>query len=66
VCAIREVDYRAIGEGKMGPVTRQIQRAYADAVRGVHPLSANWLDYVSQPSASALSESSISISTPAD
>jgi branched-chain amino acid aminotransferase len=66
VCAIREVDYRTIGEGKMGPVTRQIQRAYADAVHGMHPLSASWLDYVSQPSAGALSESSISISTPAD
>jgi branched-chain amino acid aminotransferase len=59
VCAIREVDYRPIGEGKMGPITRQVQRAYTAAVRGLHPLSVNWLDYVSQPV-------TISVSTSAD
>ena len=48
VIAIREVDFRDIGAGKMGPVTRQIQRAYNDAIHGRHPLSAGWLDYVTQ------------------
>jgi branched-chain amino acid aminotransferase len=48
VCAVREIDFRTIGSGKMGPVTRQIQHAYADVVHGRHPLSAGWLDYVSK------------------
>ncbi len=42
VCAIREVDFRTIGEGRMGPVTTQLQRAYQDVVHGRHPLSAQW------------------------
>jgi branched-chain amino acid aminotransferase len=55
VVAIREIDFRPIGSGKMGPVTRQIQNAYQDAIRGRHPLSAGWLSYVSaaQPAAPA-------------
>jgi len=48
VIAIREIDFRTIGAGKMGPVTRQVQHAYQDAIHGLHPLSAAWLDYVEQ------------------
>ena len=48
VIAIREIDFRTIGTGKMGPVTRQIQHAYQEAIHGRHPLSAGWLDYVAQ------------------
>jgi branched-chain amino acid aminotransferase len=48
VVAIREVDFRAIGAGKMGPVTRQVQQAYHAAIHGQHALSAGWLDYVTQ------------------
>jgi branched-chain amino acid aminotransferase len=48
VVAVREVDFRAIGSGKMGLTTRQIQRAYAGAVRGRHTFSPQWLDYVNQ------------------
>jgi branched-chain amino acid aminotransferase len=48
VIAIREIDFRAIGAGKMGPVTRQVQQAYQEAIHGRHPLSAGWLDYVEQ------------------
>lgn len=48
VSAIREIDFRAIGIGKMGPVTHQIQQAYKDAIHGRHPLSAAWLDYVEE------------------
>lgn len=44
--AIREIDFRTIGIGKMGPVTRSLQRAYQEAIHGKHPLSAGWLDYV--------------------
>jgi branched-chain amino acid aminotransferase len=48
VIAIREIDFRTIGEGRMGPVTRQIQQAYHQAIHGKHPLAAGWLDYVDQ------------------
>jgi branched-chain amino acid aminotransferase len=44
--ALREIDFRVIGSGRMGPVTRQIQKAFHDTIRGVHPRSAEWLDYV--------------------
>jgi branched-chain amino acid aminotransferase len=46
VIALREIDFRKIGSGETGPVTRRFQRAFAKAVRGQHKLSAKWLDYV--------------------
>lgn len=46
VIAIREIDFRTIGAGRMGPVTRQIQHLYHQAVHGEHPKSSRWLDYV--------------------
>lgn len=46
VVAIREVDFRTIGAGKMGPITRKIQHAYHEAIHGRHPFSAEWLTYV--------------------
>lgn len=47
VVGVREVDFRPISGGRTGPVTRQIQSDYSAAVRGGHPRSAEWLDYVS-------------------
>lgn len=44
--ALREIDFRTIGSGKMGPITRKIQQAYQDAIHGRHPRSADWLAYV--------------------
>jgi branched-chain amino acid aminotransferase len=44
--ALREIDFRTIGAGKMGPVTRAIQQAYQEAIHGRHARSAEWLDYV--------------------
>ncbi len=44
--ALREIDFRVIGAGKMGPVTRAVQQAFHAAIRGQHPRSAEWLDYV--------------------
>jgi len=44
--AIREVDFRVIGSGKMGPVTKQIQTTFHDAVRGKGKHTAEWLAYV--------------------
>ena len=44
--ALCEIDYRVIGSGRMGPVTRSIQKTYQAAIHGMHPRSAEWLDYV--------------------
>jgi branched-chain amino acid aminotransferase len=66
VVAMCEVDFRTIGSGKMGPVTRQIQRAYGDAVRGRHPLSDGWLDYVHPANGRASGESLPQSEVPAD
>jgi branched-chain amino acid aminotransferase len=46
--AVSEVDFRTIGDCRMGPITRQVQQAYHDAVHGKHPRSAAWLDYVNE------------------
>lgn len=44
--ALREIDFRVIGSGKMGPVTRVIQQTFQAAIHGNHPRSSEWLDYV--------------------
>ncbi len=49
VIALREVDYRVVGSGKMGPVTRHIQAVFHQAVRGEYARSADWLDPVYLP-----------------
>jgi branched-chain amino acid aminotransferase len=41
--ALREIDFRTIGSGKMGPVTRQLQRAYQAAIHGKTPKYEGWL-----------------------
>jgi len=46
---LREIDFRIIGSGKTGPVTREIQSAFHTALHGRHPRSAVWLDYVDTP-----------------
>jgi branched-chain amino acid aminotransferase len=43
VIALREIDFRTIGAGKMGPVTRQIQQSYQLAIHGRDPKYAHWL-----------------------
>lgn len=43
---VSEIDHRTIGSGKMGPITRKIQQAFHAVIRGEHPRSAEWLDYV--------------------
>jgi branched-chain amino acid aminotransferase len=44
--ALCEIDFRVIGDGRMGSITRQVQQAFQAAIRGRHPRSAEWLDYV--------------------
>lgn len=43
---LREIDFRVIGFGKTGPVTKALQQAYHAAIHGNHPRSAEWLDYL--------------------
>jgi branched-chain amino acid aminotransferase len=46
--AVREIDFRIIGSGKMGPVTRAIQKSFFETARGTGKRSAEWLDYVKE------------------
>jgi branched-chain amino acid aminotransferase len=43
---LSEIDFRVIGDGKTGPVTRQIQNVYHDAIRGKLPQYEAWCEYV--------------------
>ena len=43
VIGLREIDFRTIGSGRTGPVTKALQSAYHALVRGEHRLSAKWL-----------------------
>jgi branched-chain amino acid aminotransferase len=47
VIGLREIDGRQIGSGRTGPVTRELQQLYADTIRGRHPRSGEWLEYLS-------------------
>ncbi|MDR2726955.1 MAG: branched-chain amino acid transaminase [Deltaproteobacteria bacterium] len=42
---IREIDNRIIGEGKAGPVAKELQAAFFKAVKGENPARQNWLTY---------------------
>jgi branched-chain amino acid aminotransferase len=43
---VRELDDRAIGSGKPGPITKKIQEAYFAAVKGENSRYASWLTYI--------------------
>ncbi len=43
---LSEIDFRTIGDGRTGPVTRAIQDVYHDAIRGKLPKYEAWCDYV--------------------
>jgi branched-chain amino acid aminotransferase len=47
---VREVDDHAIGEGQPGPITREIQRVFDDALHGRDPRYLEWLDVIKVPS----------------
>ena len=44
--ALREIDFRVIGSGKMGPVTRRLQQAYQAAIHGRESKYRHWLTLV--------------------
>ncbi len=46
ITPIREVDDRQIGEGKPGPITRELQTAFFDIVKGKNLEFKEWLDYL--------------------
>jgi branched-chain amino acid aminotransferase len=54
VIGLREIDFRRIGAGTTGPVTRSLQQAYKALVTGDHSRSRDWLDYVHETSRSAI------------
>jgi branched-chain amino acid aminotransferase len=46
VTPVRSVDHIAVGNGKRGPVTQQLQQRFLDVVRGAAPDTHGWLTYV--------------------
>ncbi|MBI5479740.1 MAG: branched-chain amino acid transaminase [Deltaproteobacteria bacterium] len=43
---VREIDGRRVGRGEVGPLTRQLQEAYFDVVKGATPRYPEWVTYV--------------------
>ena len=43
VSGVAQIDHRTIGEGAVGPITRQLMTLYFDAVRGRLPAYSDWL-----------------------
>jgi branched-chain amino acid aminotransferase len=43
ISPVIEIDRRAIGSGRPGPVTRHLSKTYFDAVRGKLPAYRDWL-----------------------
>jgi branched-chain amino acid aminotransferase len=54
VVALREIDFRVIGDGKAGPVTRALQAEFDKLVSGRHVRSAQWLETVPALDAAAV------------
>lgn len=46
VIGLSEIDYRKIGDGRTGPITRKIQEIYHDAIRGKVAKYESWCEYV--------------------
>jgi branched-chain amino acid aminotransferase len=46
---VREIDDHAIGDGEPGPITREIQQVFDDALHGRDTRYADWLDLVKVP-----------------
>lgn len=46
VIGLSEIDFRKIGDGKSGKITREIQNVYHEAIRGKVAKYESWCDYV--------------------
>ena len=44
--ALREIDFRTIGNGATGAITRALQVEFQAAIHGTHDRSTEWLEYV--------------------
>jgi branched-chain amino acid aminotransferase len=52
--AVTEVDRRAVGDGKVGPITRKLQDLFFDIIRGRNERYAHWLHGVTPRDAEAV------------
>jgi branched-chain amino acid aminotransferase len=43
ISPIVDIDHRPVGNGEVGPITRQITKLYFDIVRGRNPAYSDWL-----------------------
>ncbi len=46
ITPVRDLDDRAIGTGKPGPITQMVQKNYADLVRGKNKKYTDWLSFL--------------------
>jgi len=46
VIGLREIDFRTIGKGKTGPVTRKLQKSFDELTSGRHARAAQWFSLV--------------------
>jgi len=46
ITPVREVDHRAIGQGKPGPITLEVQNRFFKVVKGENSDHEEWLDFV--------------------
>jgi branched-chain amino acid aminotransferase len=46
VVAVTSIDYRRVGSGRMGSITRELQQLYFETVRGNGKRSPQWLHYL--------------------
>lgn len=46
ITPVREIDYRKVGRGEAGPITRQVQERFFDVVKGTDKKHDHWLAFV--------------------
>jgi len=46
VVGITRIDHRQVGDGKVGPVTRQLAQTFTETIQGRGKYSDAWLDYI--------------------
>jgi branched-chain amino acid aminotransferase len=46
IVGARAIDHRTIGEGKPGPITRRLSKAFQETLHGQGKRSQEWLDYL--------------------
>lgn len=46
IVGVRMIDFRPIGTGKVGEITRRLQKAFDEVIHGKGKRAAQWLDYL--------------------